>query len=70
MSWMDELLLLGYHSVHPPPPRRPFILGGLQDLNLERGLLGKLGGGFFQEGYSFYINNKLKSEIFNNKKII
>ena len=35
-----------------------------------RGVAGKLGVTFFRgEGFSFYIKNKLKSEIFNNKKI-
>ena len=27
-------------------------------------------GGFFQGGCSFYLKNKLKSEIFNNKKTL
>ena len=27
------------------------------------------GVSFFREGCSFYINNKLKSEIFNDKKV-
>ena len=32
------------------------------------GVAGKEGGDFFQGGCDFHIKNKLKSEIFNDKK--
>ena len=32
------------------------------------GVVGKDGGDFFRAGCSFYIKNKLKSQIFTNKK--
>ena len=44
--------------------------GGLTGPLFLRGLLGKRGLTFFRGGgCSFYMKNKLKSEIFNNKKI-
>ena len=39
-----------------------------QDLNFYRGLLGKKGWLFSGRGCNFDIKNKLKSEIFNDKK--
>ena len=42
--------------------------GDQQDLSFQRGVAGKEGGNFFQGVCNFYIKNKLKSEIFNNKK--
>ena len=38
------------------------------DLTGPQHLEGKEEGGFFQGGCNFYIKNKLKSEIFNDKK--
>ena len=46
----------------------PFLLGAWQDLNFQRGLLGKRVV-IFSGGCNFYIQNKLKSEIFNDKKV-
>ena len=48
-----------------------FCWGG--DLNLTgpqllEGVGGKVGGDFFQGGCNFYIKDKLKSEIFSDKK--
>ena len=66
------------HGVHPPPP--PFLWDkGLslpnfqkkrawQDLNFERRVAGKEEGNFSQRGCNIYKKNKLKSEIFNDKK--
>ena len=43
--------------------------GAWQDLNFESGVAGKEGSNFFQGGRSFYKKkDKLKSEIFNDKK--
>ena len=68
----------------PPPPPRPTFCWGVglsllqnfqkgrgawQDLNFQRGTLGKKGW-LFSGGCSFYIKNKLKSEIYNKKKFI
>ena len=48
------------HSVHP---NQIFKKGGLERTSTFRG------GDFFHEGgYNFHIKNKLKSEIFNDKK--
>ena len=70
-----------HHSVHLPP----FCRGGGGGLSLQPnfqkgggGLIGpqlseggcwERGGDFFQGGCSFHIKNKLKSEIFNDKKV-
>ena len=46
--------------------------GGLTEFHfLEEGYLerGQRGGKLLKRGCSFYINNKLKSEMFNNKKV-
>ena len=45
--------------------------GGLDQISIFRGdLLGKRGGGGLSQArdYSFYMKNKLKSELFNDKK--
>ena len=42
--------------------------GGLTGPQLLEGVAGKEGGDFFQGGCNFHIKNKLKSEIFNDKK--
>ena len=39
-----------------------------QDLNFEKGFVGKERGNFFHGGLQFYKNIKLKSEIFNDEK--
>ena len=41
--------------------------GRLDRISVFRGGCLERGGNFFQAGCSFYIKNKLKSEIFNNK---
>ena len=42
--------------------------GGLDRISIFRGeLLGKRGLIFFRKGCSFYLKNKLESEIFNDK---
>ena len=66
------------HCVHPP-----FFAGGggggeppiyFSKGRLDRtaifigGVAGKEGGDFFRDNCNFYIKNKLKSEIFNDKK--
>ena len=43
-----------FHSVHPPPR--------------SAGVAGKEGGDFFHGGCNFSTKNKLKSEMFNDKK--
>ena len=68
------------HSVHLPPqcrkggggggepPTKFSKKGGLTGPWLLEGVAGKEGGDFFQVGCNFHIKNKLKSEIFNEKK--
>ena len=65
------------HSVHPPPPTGGGVWTsnqifqkrrGLTGPQLLEGVAGKEGGDFFQGGCNFHIKNKLKSEIFNDKK--
>ena len=47
----------------------PFLLGGgLTGPQLLEGGCWERGGDFFQGGCNFHIKNKLKSEIFNDKK--
>ena len=46
-----------------------FKKGSLIGLQLWEGVAGKEGGNLFQGGYNFYEKNKLKSEIFNEKKV-
>ena len=65
----------GINSVHPPflqgrvePPTKFSKRVGLTGPQLLEGVAGKEGGDFFQGGCNFHIKNKLKSEIFNNKK--
>ena len=53
-------MLLG-HSVHPSPGSQ-FLEGEGGGGSWERG------GDFFQGGCSFYTKNKLKSQIFHDKK--
>ena len=68
--------LLNSHSVHPPlsdggrvePPTKFSKRGGLTGPQLLEGVAGKEGGEFFQGGLQFSHKNKLKSEIFNDKK--
>ena len=66
-------------SVHPPLCDEGLNLlpnfqkvgeggGGLTDLNFERRVTGKEGGNFFQGWMQYLQKNKLKSEIFNDKK--
>ena len=48
-----------------------FQKGGLDRRSIFKwGLLGKRGETFFRKGGNFDIKNKLKSEMFNDKKII
>ena len=65
------------HSVHPPAPLSAGELslqpnfqkgGGLTGPQLLEGGCWERGGDFFQGGCNFHIKNKLKSEIFNDKK--
>ena len=66
------------HSVHPPPPLSAVGVepptkfskrGGLAGPQLLEGDCWERGGDFFQGGCNFHIKNKLKSEIFNAKKV-
>ena len=66
------------HSVHPPPlfcrgdrvSNQIFKKGELDRTSTE-GVGGKEVGDFFQgEGCNFHMKIKLKSEIFNDKKIL
>ena len=79
--WNNLLEAHHTHSVHPPPPfllggrgrgfslRPIFQKGGLDRISIFRvGLLGRRRTTLFRESCSFYIKNKLKSQIFNNKK--
>ena len=82
-SAFDKKLGSTSYSVNPPPdPLLGWGEGGdsptkflkrevaWQDLNFERGLLEKTGDGFSREGgCSFFIKSKLKSKIFNDKKL-
>ena len=70
------------HSVHPPPP---FCWGGgeggvnllpnfqkggsLTGPQFLEGVCWERGGWLFSEGVKFFDKNKLKSEIFNDKKV-
>ena len=77
-----QKLLRGSIVCTPPPPPPPFCWrGGVEPLtNLSKnweGLTGsrflerdcwERGGWFFSGGCTFYIKNKLKSQIFNDKK--
>ena len=66
--WTLSLYAGGGSSLLPNFQKR----GAWQDLNFDRRLAGKegvtrqRGGG---GGYSFFIKNKLKSEIYNDKKL-
>ena len=51
------------------PPTKFSKRWGLDRIsNFREGIARKESGDFFQEGCSFYIKNKLKYEIFNDKK--
>ena len=65
----------GINSVYPPFSAGEFEFPtkfskrvGLTGPQLLEGVAGKEGGDFFQGGCNFHIKNKLKSEIFNDKK--
>ena len=66
--WTLSLYAGGGSSLLPNFQKR----GAWQDLNFDRrlagkeGVTGQRGGG---GGYSFFIKNKLKSEIYNDKKL-
>ena len=52
-----------------PPPTKFSKSGGLTGLPLLEGRYWERGGDIFQGGgCTFYIKNKLKSEVFNDKK--
>ena len=54
-----------------PPPTKFSKSGGLTGLPLLEGGYWERGGDIFQAGgYTFHIKNKLKSEVFNDKKFI
>ena len=57
------------HIVHPPPPPLWKRGGGLTGPQFLEGGCWERGGDFFQGGCNFYIKDKLKSEIFNDKKV-
>ena len=42
---------------------------GFNGISILEGGCWERGSDFFQKGYNFYIKNKLKSEIFKNKKV-
>ena len=74
--WINQHFL-SIHSVHPPapfcrrgiePPTKFSKRGELTEPQLLEGGCWERGGDFFQGGYNFHIKNKLKSEIFNDKK--
>ena len=44
--------------------------GGLGRISILEDVTGKEGMTFFQRDYSFYIKNKLRSEIFNDKRVL
>ena len=65
------------HSVHPAPflqgvggwySDQIFKKEGLERPQLLEGVAGKEGVTFFREGRYFEIKNKLKSDMFNDKK--
>ena len=68
--------LLNSHSVHPPlsdggrvePPTKFSKRGGLTGPQLLEGVAGKEGVTLIRQGLQFSHKNKLKSEIFNDKK--
>ena len=64
----EELCLMIPKS-HSVPPTKFSKRGGLDRTSTVRGgLLGKMEMTFFRGSCNFYVKNKLKSEIFNNKK--
>ena len=44
-------------------------MGGLTGPPVLEGITGKESGDLFQEGCNFYLKNKTKSEIFNDKNV-
>ena len=53
-----------------PPPKFSWRGEGIDRYSIfGGGLLGLMGGGWLRESCSFYIKNKLKSAIFNDKKV-
>ena len=68
--------LLNSHSVHPPlsdggrvePPTKFSKRGGLTGPQLLEGVAGKEGVTLIRRGLQFSHKNKLKSEVFNDKK--
>ena len=50
-----------------PPAKFAKGLGAWQELDFQKRLVG-VGGGPFEGGCNFYIKNKLKSKMFNDKK--
>ena len=76
--WINQHFL-SIHSMHPCPPP-PFCKGGIEpptkfskrgeltEPQLLEGGCWERGDDFFQGGCNFHIKNKLKSEIFNEKK--
>ena len=76
-TWFANKEVLLIHTKHPPPPfcwgeiETPTKFsksGGLTGCQFLEGGCWEKAGYFFQGGCSFYIKNKLKSEIFNDKK--
>ena len=55
------------------PPRLSagggFKKEGFNGISILEGGCWERGSDFFQKGYNFYIKNKLKSEIFKDKKV-
>ena len=60
--------LLGWGRGGVEPPTKFSKTGGLTGPPLLVGVTGKEGSDFFQGGCAFHIKNKLKSEIFDDKK--
>ena len=68
---MDFFGGVGWGVVVEPPTKFPKRGGGFTRLKSLEGVAGKEGGGSFrggEEGCNCHIENKLKSEIFNDKK--
>ena len=62
------------HIVHPPSSfcwggGGGFKKEGFNGISILEGGCWERGSDFFQKGYNFYIKNKLKSEIFKDKKV-
>ena len=67
VAWGGE----GLGGWEAEPPTKFSKIGGVGGLDntstFRGGFWGKRGMTFFREGYNFYIKNKLKYEIFNDK---